>query len=568
MKRILNIVMVTALVAITFSCDDVETTPQFTKSDTEITATPSVSSVAVTASDSLKAVISFSWNDPEYAIGLDESKFNVKVGAADGNFASFLSKEFTGVLTGSLLGKELNGMALRFGGAIGQPITLDVMVVASQSNNNEPKNSNIMKITVTPYGDLGLAPSTTSVELNATTASALGLGLTWNPAFVGFKGVRTYQLQYAKGGTSFATPTSVDMTSFSKSFTHFELNKIALAFGMAAGVAGPVDFRIKATNELGTVLYSNVATVSLTPYIAFNSLGIIGDATAGGWSIDTDMRRPDPAKPTEWTITTKLTGGKNINFRADDDWVDKWGISDIAPGTAVAGSTASAVVPSDGYYKIDFNVGTAAYSFTPVTTTVFTNISLIGEQTNWGPDIADLTKDPANDQVWTGTVNLTAGKLKFRANHAWATSWGAPSGSIANSLSGYSSTTGSDLVISTAGEYFVYINVASGEYHFGKTAWKTPFNDIGLVGPAQAGGWDADTNLIKNPANPYKWSGNITLVADVAKFRADNDWVFDWGSGSFPSGIGTKPGDNIPVNSAGTYTIAFNSLTGEYTFTK
>lgn len=567
MKRILMIVMVTALAAITFSCDDnFEPTRQFEKSDAEFSATPSVSTVAVTASDSLKEVISFNWDDPEYAIGLVESKFTVKVGASGSNFSTFLSKEFTGVLTGALLGKELNGMALRFGGVIGQPITLDAMVVAAQSNNNEPKNSDVVQITVTPYGDLGLAPSSTAITLNAATPSAQSLGLSWSTAFVGFKGVKTYQLQYAKGGTSFASPTNVDVTSFSKSFTHFELNKIAMAYGIAAGAAGSVDFRLKATNELGTVIYSNVATISVTPYIAFNSVGIIGDATPGGWPTDTDMYRPDATKPTEWTATVYLIGGKEAKFRADDDWADNWGSTSFPSGTGTQNGS-NIPVSTSGYYKVNLNVGSGAYSFTPVTTTVYTNISLIGEQTNWGPDIADLTKDPANDQVWTGVVHLEKGKLKFRADHDWVTAWGPATGTVPASPSGYSRPGSGDMEITVTGDYFVYINVASGEYFFGKTDYDTPFTDIGVIGEATPGGGASDTNLIKNPVNPFKWSGTITLTNGKIKFREDNDWTVNWGAAAFPSGVAVQNGADIPAQE-GRYFITLNTATGEYTFTK
>jgi hypothetical protein len=212
------------------------------------------------------------------------------------------------------------------------------------------------------------------------------------------------------------------------------------------------------------------------------------------------------------------------------------------------------------------DVATGAYSFTPVTATVYTNISLIGAQTNWGADIADLTKDPNNDQVWTGTVNLSAGQLKFRANHAWDTNWGISSGP-STSLSGYGKLNGDNMEIAEAGNYFVYINVATGDYFFGKADRNVPYADIGLIGTATAGGWDSDTNLIKNPANPFKWSGIFTLTAGEAKFRANNDWAVNWGGAGFPSGTATNGGDNIPVQ-PGTYFITFNTATGEYSLVK
>ena len=344
-----------------------------------------------------------------------------------------------------------------------------------------------------------------------------------------------------------------------------ELNKIALALGVPAGAAGPVEFRIKATNESGTVLYSNVASVSVKTYIAFNSIGIIGDATPGGWNVDTDMHRPDATKPTEWTATLYLTGGMSVKFRADDGWTDNWGGAAFPTGTGTSGG-ANIPVSNSGYYQVNFNIATGAYSFTSVTTSVYNFVSLIGAQTSWGSDIADLTIDPTNNQVWTGTVTLAAGQLKFRADHAWGTNWGT---STATSLSGYGVAGGGNMEIVTAGTYFVYINVATGEYFFGPESAvnATPYAALGIIGDATAGGWGADTQLIKNPANAYKWSKTITLVDGGAKFRADNAWTINWGSSGFPNGVGTQGGNNIPAT-AGTYVITFHTGTGEYTFTK
>ena len=556
MKRAWILITVIASMAITISCEKLEPTPQFTKSDVSFSVTAAVTSVAVAAKDSLVEVISFTWIDPQYSVGLSQSKFRLIVGAAGKEFVSFSSKDFSGVLSGGLLAKEINAMALKFGGVIGQPITLDVKTVASQVNNNEQKNSNVLQVVVTPYGDVTLKASSTSVVCTAATSSQVGTSFTWNAAFNGYSGVKMYQLQYAKGGTSFAAPTSVDMSTLTKSFTQLELNKIALTYGVGAGTTGPVDFRIKATNESGTLLYSNVVTISITPYVAYNSIGIIGDATPGGWGTDTDLRRPDLDKPTEWTAIVYLIGGKEVKFRADDDWATNWGTS----------SGGNIPVSTTGYYKVDFNAGSGAYAFTLVSTTVFNSVGLIGAQSNWSTEIATLTMDPTNNQVWTGTIALTVGELKFRANQDWGYNWGISSGAAKN-LSGYGVNNGSNISIATAGTYFIYINVATGDYFFGKTNSKVAYTDIGIIGDATPGGWDNDTNLTKNPSNPYKWSGKLTLSAGEAKFRADNDWAANWGDASFPTGVATSGGPNIKVT-AGTYQITFNSSTGEYTFAK
>ncbi|MBI1769374.1 MAG: SusE domain-containing protein [Bacteroidetes bacterium] len=566
-KAWIFLIAVIASTAVVVSCTKVETTPQFKQSEAAFSATSSATSVNGAASDSLSSVITLSWNDPGFAVGLNQSKFSIVLGVTGKDFANNVGKSFSGVTGGALLGKELNGMALRLGGAVGQPIGLDVKVVASLSNNNQQKASNTIQITVTPYGDLSLAATATTVKPSAATSSQIGTTLNWSAAFNGYSGVKKYQLQYAKNGTSFASPTSFDVTAFTKSYTQLDLNKIALGYGTAAGAEGKVDFRVKATNESNAVAYSNVVTVTITPYVANNSVGIIGDATPGGWGTDTDLYRPDPTNnPGSWTVTLFLIGGKDAKFRADDDWATNWGAADFPSGTGLQNG-ANIHVANSGFYKVDFNAGSGAYSFTSLSAPTYTNISLIGSVvgTAWTTDV-DLTKDGTDPHLWTGTYTIANdGELKFRANHDWTTSWGC-----STFPSGYSATSNVPNITVKAGTYFIRFNDVSGEFFFGGTAnnSNTPFGKIAVIGDATPGGWSTDTDLIQNPNNPFKWSGKVVMTGTgtYAKFRADHAWTMNWGDTAFPAGQGTKDGPNIPVT-AGTYQITFNSATGEYTFT-
>lgn len=60
--------------------------------------------------------------------------------------------------------------------------------------------------------------------------------------------------------------------------------------------------------------------------------------------------------------------------------------------------------------------------------------------------------------------------------------------------------------------------------------------------------------------------GNISAEYWV-KFRQDNNWTTNWGSTSFPSGVGTQGGSNINVTIPGNYSVSLNIQTGAYTFT-
>jgi hypothetical protein len=312
-------------------------------------------------------------------------------------------------------------------------------------------------------------------------------------------------------------------------------------------------------------LVSTAISRTVTPYRMsdcgnFCTIGIIGSASPGGWDVDSDLRLANSQDKFTWTITLYLSAGE-VKFRASDAWDTNWGAATFPEGTGVANG-ANIPVPTAGYYRVQFNDLTGAYSFTLLTTPEYTTVGIIGSGTpgGWDSD-TDLTKDPNNPHVWTGTVTLTNGEAKFRAENAWTNNWG---GSTAPS--GVGVQDGANIPV-TAGTYEVRFNDATGEYFFNANNRGTPYDKVGIIGSATPGSWDSDTDLIKNPSNPLLWSKTLEITDGEAKFRADDAWTVNWGSSSFPSGIASQDGPNIPAG-AGKYFITFNSGTGEYSFLK
>lgn len=291
----------------------------------------------------------------------------------------------------------------------------------------------------------------------------------------------------------------------------------------------------------------------------FCTIGIIGNATPGDWATDTDMRLSDPENDKfSWTVTTYLNVGE-MKFRASDDWANNWGASDFPSGVATQDGP-NIPISSAGYYTINFNDKTGEYNITELAATEYTTIGMIGSGTpgGWDSD-TDLTQDPGDVHVWTGTITLTDGEAKFRANDAWDTNWGG-----SGAPSGYGTFNGPNIPVS-AGTYNVWFHDVTGEYMIMNET--TVYTSVGIIGDATPNGWDSDTDLIQNPANPYKYSGIVTITDGEAKFRADDDWANNWGASDFPEGLGFKNGPNVPVT-AGTYVVSFNSGTGEYKFLK
>ncbi|MEL6986426.1 MAG: SusF/SusE family outer membrane protein [Bacteroidota bacterium] len=291
-------------------------------------------------------------------------------------------------------------------------------------------------------------------------------------------------------------------------------------------------------------------------YPVFESFGIIGDATPiGNFDEDVDMTA-DTDEPWIWRTTIQLTNG-TVKFRAEDDWTDNWGGDDFPTGVGVPGGGNIPV--QAGEYNVSFNVITLEYSF-ETTSPVYDAIGIIGSATpgGWDND-TDMIQNPENPFEWSLNITLVDGDAKFRANDNWDVSWGGddfPSGTA-------TSDNGPDIPV-TAGEYKVTFNTATGDYNFGPPI--AIFGSVGVIGSALTNEWASDVDMVQDPVDLDQWTAEVHLTDGVVKFRADDDWTVNWGSGDFPVGTGVQNGDDIPVTE-GDWIISLNATTGFYTFT-
>ena len=181
----------------------------------------------------------------------------------------------------------------------------------------------------------------------------------------------------------------------------------------------------------------------------FQSIGIIGDATPGGWGTETKMnKQPDGT----YTLLVGLDG-KEAKFRANNDWAVNWGNSAFPSG--VGTQNGDNIKVTKGIYLVTFNPNTGAYNFAPA------SIGIIGDATpgGWGAD-TDMPEDAAVGVVKL-TVALTDKECKFRANDGWDINWGG-----AAFPSGTATPGGPNIKVSAAKTYTVTFNVNTGAYDF------------------------------------------------------------------------------------------------------
>lgn len=282
-----------------------------------------------------------------------------------------------------------------------------------------------------------------------------------------------------------------------------------------------------------------------------SDIGIIGSATPFGWNADIGMYQ-SASDTNEYTLTLELLAGE-AKFRANDAWDINWGSTDFPSGIGVQNGP-NIPIPSSGLYNITFNKATGAYNFEGVL--VIGSVGIIGDATPGGwATTTPMTQDPNDGNIWTISGPLGDGGLQFSINDGqilWGDT-GFPTGTAVE---------GGDTIPVTAGNWFVEINTATGEYVFNIIEI---FETVGIIGDATPGGWAVDTDMERSPTDSSLWTLRIVLTDGEAKFRANDSWDVNWGGGDFPSGIATRDGPNIPVT-AGEYIVTFNSITGEYEF--
>ncbi len=138
-----------------------------------------------------------------------------------------------------------------------------------------------------------------------------------------------------------------------------------------------------------------------------------------------------------------------------------------ANGSLINNDSKSFQAPTkDEYYTLTIDMNTFKYSWKKCENqkpTEYKNVSLIGEFNNWNGDV-DLTQIAGAPHNWYVKATVTAGALKFRANHDWATSWGTSEKGTPIGDS-YHLKTGGDNITVPAGTYEFYLNDITGQFN-------------------------------------------------------------------------------------------------------
>lgn len=113
------------------------------------------------------------------------------------------------------------------------------------------------------------------------------------------------------------------------------------------------------------------------------------------------------------------------------------------------------------------------------------------------------------------------------------------------------------------------VNVASPQISNFYTIKVTPYPawpNWGIIGSATPTGWDSDTNLDYS-LDTKKYSITMNMVVGEFKFRLDDQWTVNYGDDGNNLTL-EAGGANIPITSAGSYTIVADFTAKTYTIKK
>ncbi len=180
----------------------------------------------------------------------------------------------------------------------------------------------------------------------------------------------------------------------------------------------------------------------MTYSLKLSTWGVIGDATPGSWSSQTDMVY-NPASLT-FSLGLHMTSGGGFKFRGTSDWSLNYG-STAADGSKLDDGGSNIAVNVEDDYAITLDLSHPnAYTYSA------NRWGIIGSATadTWTSD-QNMSWNAVTKE-FTATLDLTAGEIKFRANDDWAINLG---GDLNNLTGG-----GGNIAVTTAGNYTITLD--------------------------------------------------------------------------------------------------------------
>lgn len=300
-----------------------------------------------------------------------------------------------------------------------------------------------------------LTASADNVVLTEEEAKNEAISLSWTPADFGFDAAGKYTLQIDTAGDGFVKPLEMPLgNKLEKAFTVEELNNLLIKAKYEPEVAHDIDVRVKVVvADAVAPVYSNLSTLSLTPYSTFVEPGYIYvPGGYQGWDPGTAPALLSVEDNGVYEGVISLVGAESLEFKFTDErsWDLNYGKGD-AEGTLSENGPNLSVPEADSYLlTVDLNEMTWSAKKN--------SWGIIGSATPGGWDTDTNMIFDSEEGVWKITADLVAGELKFRLNDDWGTNYGDDDTS--NDLL---NAGGANIPIAGAGTYEIVLDLREEE---------------------------------------------------------------------------------------------------------
>jgi len=285
----------------------------------------------------------------------------------------------------------------------------------------------------------------------------------WENPDYGFSAAPDVTIEMVESGNDFSDPIEFATTSgTSYSVTVGDMNANLLGLGFTPLQESNLDFRVK-TTLTDTSYVSETVTLGFTPFSTCEYCPeiYVPGSYQGASGYGSNWTPADAPALSTVDLTDNYegyvymaNGGNQFKFTPERNWNADWG-DNGGDGTLEPGS-ANIELADPGYYKMNVNINRLEYSVTN------TQWGLIGDATGSWDNDQDMTYDP-NNKVWTITLDLTAGEMKFRANDDWAINYGD------NGADGTLEAGGANIAIDSGGNYTIELDLSGDPYTYSVT---------------------------------------------------------------------------------------------------
>lgn len=505
--------------------------------------------------DNAESLIPFSWTKADFGFNASVN-YAIQIDKAGNNFANAKDLVSTYSNNVSVSVKDINKKLLDLELEPETLANLEFRVKAVVDDNVDPAISNTISASITPY-------QTEFDPIYMIGAALNGWDLAFAVEVPGIaKGIYVTTAKFTKGGNFRFFPQPQWSPSWGYDYftgTVSDLLSQATADSdpnyKFEGGTGNYKITINFNDRsIALELVGDVEPEKPEDYL----FGIIGtafevDGVQANWDSDVTFTfASNEGDVYTYSISkvTLLTNGE-FKIRKDKEWVVSYGYSDVTiegDPSNFSDAGGNIKVTAEKTYAIDFILDVANNT----RKLVFTErgeyppqVFLVGTVNGWdnnGLYMAAL----ANDVHVAYQYLDSSSEFKVLIQRgSWDGAWGTGTnaGEIADG--------GNNIVVSTlssfssAGFYEIRVDFQNG------TVVLAPVT-IGVIGDAQAGGWDTDTDLTYNETSKM-WEGQVTFLATGEyKFRANNEWAINFG-GALDNLV--HDGGNVATPGAGTYNV-------------